>query len=478
MSAASQEGSGDGLHRTLGVTDLVFLYIAAILGIRWLSTAAQMGPSSLVLWLFAVVIFFIPSGLAVMELSSRDAGEGGIYLWAKAAFGEQHGFIVGWTYWINNLFYFPGLLLFIAGAFLFLGGSEWLGLGESAYYNAAFSLTLLWLIIGVNIIGLSRGKWIQNVGAMATAAVFMLLAVGGIWAWAEHGSATEFTLPSLMPNLREFSTLTFFATMTFAFAGLELGPVMGGEIKNPERSLPRAMLVSGLIIAMIYILGTGLLMVAVPEGEINIITGIPQALAAIGDRIAMPGLAIAGALLVVMSSIGGLGAWFSGVSRIPYVIGIDRYLPAVLGRTHPKWGTPHIALITQGVVVTFLMMAAVTESTIEEAYIMLLDMTIILYFIPFLYMFAALPALRKKAAGNNAGVSLVPGGNAGVWLCSALGFSATLLSVVLAILPPAGSSDPQMFVLKVGGGCLLFVAAGLIFYYRNRSQGRAPTGVA
>ena len=475
MSATSQEGSAGGLHRTLGVTDLVFLYIAAILGIRWLSTAAQMGPSSLVLWLLAAVIFFIPSGLTVMELSSRDSGEGGIYLWAKAAFGEQHGFIVGWTYWVNNLFYFPGLLLFIAGAFLFLGGSEWLGLGESAYYNAAFSLTLLWLVIGLNIIGLSRGKWIQNIGAMATGAVFVVLAVGGIWAWAEHGSATEFTLPSLMPNLREFSTLTFFATMTFAFAGLELGPVMGGEIKNPERSLPRAMLVSGLIIAAIYILGTGFLLVAVPQGEINVITGIPQALAAIGERIELPGLAIAGALLVVMSSTGGLGAWFSGVARIPYVIGIDRYLPPALGSIHPKWGTPHIALMTQGVVVTILMMAAVTESTIEEAYVMLLDMTIILYFIPFLYMFAALPALRIKAAGNNDGVSLVPGGSPGVWLCSALGFGATLLSVVLAILPPTGTSNPQMFVIKVGGGCLLFVAAGLLFYYRNRGQSPALT---
>ena len=469
MSSVSQESSnGRGLQRTLGVADLVFLNIAAILGIRWLSTAAQMGPSSLVLWLLAVVIFFIPSGLTVMELSSRDSGEGGIYLWTKAAFGEQHGFIAGWTYWVNNLFYFPGLLLFIAGAFLFLGGAEWLGLGESAYYNAAFSLTLLWLIIAANVLGLKRGKWIQNIGAMATAAVFVVLAIGGIWAWAEHGSATDFSMPSLMPDLGEFSTLTFFATMTFAFAGLELGPVMGGEIRNPGRSLPRAMLISGLIIATIYILGTGILMVSVPEGEINVITGIPQALAAIGERIALPGLAIAGALLVVMSSTGGLGAWISGVARIPFVIGIDRYLPAVLGRTHPKWGTPHVALITQGVVVTFLMMAAVTESTIEEAYIMLLDMSIILYFIPFLYMFAALPALRKKAAGNNAGVRLVPGGSAGVWLCSVLGFSATLLSVVLAMMPPAGSSNPQMFVLKVGGGCLLFIAAGLIFYYRNR----------
>lgn len=470
MSTANQEGTSGGLIRTLGVMDLVFLNIAAILGIRWLSTAAQMGPSSLVLWLLAVVIFFIPSGLTVMELSSRDSGEGGIYLWTKTAFGEAHGFIVGWTYWVNNLFYFPGLLLFIAGAFLYLGGSAWLGFADSGYYNAAFSLTLLWLVILANVIGLSKGKWIPNIGAMATGAVFVVLAIGGIWAWAVHGSATNFAATSMMPDISKFSTLTFFATMTFAFAGLELGPVMGGEIKDPRRSLPRAMLVSGLIIAGIYILGTALLMVAVPEGKINVITGIPQALAAIGERIALPGLAILGALLVVMSSTGGLGAWFSGVARIPYVIGIDRYLPAALGKAHPTWGTPHVALITQGVVATLLIFAAVTETTIEAAYIMLLDMAIILYFIPFLYMFAALPMLRIKSAGNNEGVSLIPGGIIGVSLCSVLGFSATLLSVVLAMIPPDGTANPQMFILKVGGGCLLFIAVGLIFYFRNRGS--------
>jgi amino acid transporter len=458
---------GGALHRTLGVMDLVFLNVAAILGIRWLSTAAQMGPSSLVLWLLAVVIFFIPSGLTVMELSSRLPGEGGVYLWSKSAFGEKHGFIAGWTYWVNNLFYFPGLLLFISGTFLFLGGKEWLSLGDSAYYNAAFSLTVLWIVIGTNVVGLKHGKWIQNVGAMSTAAVFIILVIGGVWAWAQYGAATEFTAASLVPNFTDFSTITFFATMTFAFAGLELAPAMGGEIINPSRSLPRAMLISGLIISAIYILGTGLLMVAVPEGEINVISGIPQALAAIGERIAIPGLAILGTLMVVISTTGGLGAWVSGVARIPYVIGIDRYLPAALGKTHPKWGTPHVALISQGVIVTFLMIAAVTDSTIEEAYIMLLDLSIILYFIPFLYMFAALPVLRKKAAGNNAGINLVPGGAIGVWLFSGLGFGATLLSVVLAIIPPAGSANPQMFVLKVCGGAVLFIVAGLMFYHRN-----------
>ena len=458
------------LQRTLGVSDLVLLNIAAILGIRWLSTAAQMGPSSLVLWLLAVVIFFIPSGLTVMELSSRLPGEGGIYLWAKAAFGEQHGFIAGWTYWVNNLFYFPGLLLFIAGAFLFLGGSEWLGLADNPWYNAAFSLIVIWIVIGANIVGLSRGKWIQNVGALCTGAIFVVLVVAGVWAWAEHGSATHFTAAALVPDIGNFATLTFFATMTFAFAGLELGPAMGEEIKAPERSIPRAMLISGLMIGVIYIAGTGVLMVAVPEGEVEVITGIPQALAAIGERIALPGLAVLGGALIVMSTTGGLGAWVTGVARIPYVIGIDRYLPKALGSTHPRWGTPHVALITQGVVVSLLLMAAVSESTIEEAYVMLLDMSIILYFIPFLYMFAALPVLRMKARDNHAGVRLVPFGAFGPWLFGGLGFAATLLSVGLALLPPEDSANPGLFLLKVGGGSLLFIGAGLAFYLTNRGR--------
>jgi len=469
MAATNQSETGGGsLIRTLGVMDLVFLNMAAILGLRWLSTAAQMGPSSLVLWVLAVVTFFIPSALTVRELSSRLPGEGGIYLWSKAAFGEQHGFISGWAYWVNNLFYFPSLLLFIAGTFLFLGGNEWLGLGDSAFYNTAFSLTLLWLVIGTNVIGLKRGKWIQNVGALSSAAVFAILIVGGIWAWIQFGSETEFTVQSVTPDLSNLATLTFFATMTFAFAGMELAPAMSGEIKDPVRAIPRAMVISGLIITTIYIMGTGLLMVAVPEDQIGVITGIPQAVAAIGERIALPGLAFVGVLLIVMSGTGGLGAWIAGVARIPYVIGIDRYLPAALGKTHPKWGTPHVALITQGVVVTLLMIGSVIDATIEEAYIMLLDMTIILYFVPFLYMFAALPILRRKAKGNDEGVHLVPGGTGGVWLVASLGFVATFLSVILALMPPEGSANPQMFVAKVGGGCLLFIVAGLGFYYRNR----------
>lgn len=456
------------LHRSLGVRDIVLINIAAVLGVRWLSTAAQMGPSSLLLWVFAVLVFFLPCGLTVMELSSRQPGEGGIYLWSKTAFGEFHGFVSGWAYWVNNVFYFPSLLLFIAGAFLFAGGSAVFGFENTSYYNAAFALTLIWVVIGVNIIGIERGKWIANLGAFGAVGIFVLLVITGIWSWAEHGSATTFTATAMIPDVSNFTTFTFFATMTFAFAGMELAPAMSGEMKDPARTIPRAMMISGVIIASVYILGTGLVMVAIPEGNVNVITGIPQAFAAIGERLSIPGLGIVGGVLIVLSSIGGLGAWVTGVARIPYVIGIDRYLPAALGRTHPKYGTPHVALITQGLVVTLILMAIATGSSIQDAYIILLDLAIILSFIPFLYMFAALPVLRNRAGGNNEGIFLVPFGKVGPYLIGTLGFSATLLSVILAFIPPAGTANPGLFVAKISGATLLFIGVGVAFYWRNR----------
>ncbi len=469
MSGGSEEQSDKGhLHRALGVRDIVLINIAAILGVRWLSTAAQMGPSSVGLWVLAVLVFFIPCSLTVTELSSRQPGEGGLYLWSKSAFGEIHGFIAGWAYWVNNVFYFPSLLIFLAGAFLFIGGERWLSLGDSNLYNTIFSLLLIWIVIGVNIIGVERAKWIASMGAFAAIAVFIILAITGSWTWIAHGSATQFSPASLVPDVRDFTTLTFFATMTFAFAGMELAPAMAGEIKEPKQTIPRAIVISGIIIAIIYIAGTSLVMVAVPEGQVNVITGIPQAFAAIGERISIPWLGALGGLLLVISSTGGLGAWVTGVARIPYVIGIDRYLPSALGKTHPRYGTPHVSLVTQGVVVSLIIVTMSAGATIQEAYIVLLDLAIILYFIPFLYMFAALPILRRRAGGNNEGVKMVPFGSIGPWLFGGLGFAATMLSVILAFIPPAGTSNPGLFVVKITASTLLFVVVGLGFYWRGR----------
>ena len=172
--------------------------------------------------------------------------------------------------------------------------------------------------------------------------------------------------------------------------------------------------------------------------------------------------------MIVVSSTGGLGAWVTGVARIPYVIGIDRYLPSALGRTHPRYGTPHVSLITMGVVVSLIILLATAGATLQEAYIAVLDLSIILYFIPFLYMFAALPVLRLHVGEDDPGVTRVPFGNVGPWLFGGLGFAATMLSIVLSFIPPAGTGNPALFIVKITAATVIFIATGLGFYWRGR----------
>jgi amino acid transporter len=458
------------LRRTLGTFDLVLLNVAAIVGLRYLSLAAQIGPSSLALWLMGMVTFLIPAALTVLELSSRLPGEGGVYLWSKAAFGDLHAFIAGWSYWIANLVFFPSLLIFGAAAFLYMHGGTWLKLADNPLYNGAFCLGVLWLAITLNIVGLERAKWLQNVGAVATWMVGALLLCGGVLAWHRFGAATPITVPTLLPNLGSLATFASFATIALAYSGLELGPILGGEIKNPRSTIARALLIACVAIGVLYIAGTAALFMALPARQINAISGIPQALTAVAIRAGVPMFGVVAAALVTLSLIGSLGAWITGTARLPFLFGLDRYLPQALGAVHPVSGSPRAALLTQGVLATVVLLAAISGSAVHEAYLMLIDMTLILSFLPLLYMFAALPVLRRRAADEHANITLIPGGPFACWLVGGTGFLVTLLALVVAMVPPADSTSRILFAIKVIGGCATLIAAGLVFYCRGRRR--------
>jgi len=460
------------LHRVLRTRDLVLLNIAAIVGLRWLSTAAKIGPASLSLWVLGLLAFFIPSALAVLELSSRIPGEGGFYLWTKSAFGDLHGFIAGWSYWVSNLVFFPSTLLFGAGVSVYIAGGPWIGLAESAGYNAVFCLVSLWAITALNIVGLGRAKWLQNIGGIATWLVAALILAGGAVAWHRFGPATAFTPASLQPDLGSLAALTTFATIAFAYSGLELGPLMGGEIQDPRKQLPRAILISGVVIAAVYMAGTASLLIALPAQQIDLIGGIPQALAAVGDRL---GVALFGPLtaaLIVISNIGGISAWMNGTARLPFVVGVDRYLPKALGALHPRHGSPHVALLTQSAITTLVLLAAISGSTVHDAFVVLVDMTLILGFLPLLYIFASLPVLRRRGDAKSAAVTQVPGGRFGCWVVSGCGFATTLLAIVTSMVPPEGAGI-GVFLAKVLGGSSLLILVGLGFYRSGHRRAKA-----
>lgn len=463
MTATPASGHPTTLRRVLGTWDLVLFNIAAIIALRWLSVAAQIGPSSMLLWLLGLLGFFLPLAMAVLDLSARVPGEGGLYLWSKAAFGDLHGFITGWTYWISNLTYFPSMLLFSAGIFLHIGGANWQSHTNDGRYNLIYSMLVLWLATLLGILGLQRAKWLQNVGGIATWSAGALILIAGTVALFRFGPATHVSAADLLPDFSKLATFSTFATIALAFQGLELGPILGGEIRDPKRMIPRATLISCVVIALIYIAGTASLLIALPASTIDVIAGIPQALAAIGERIGLPFFGPLTALLVTLGSIGTVAAWVTGTARLPFVVGVDRYLPAALGRLHPRYDTPHVALIVQGILTSLMLLAALSGATIHEAYIILIDMTVIMSLLPLMYIMLAFPLLRQRAA--NRGEAIKPGWS---WLVGLTGFAVTSLAIVTSMIPPEGDKHPALFLLKVVGGSAALITVGLMSYrYRH-----------
>jgi amino acid transporter len=446
------------LPRVMTLRDVVLFNITAIVGLRWLTTAGRIGPASLGLWVLAMVIFFLPSAMAVRELTDIDPGEGGIYRWVTRAFGAKHGFIAGWGYWVNNLVYYPSLLLTSAAIAAYVGGPGAVHLAENKWFIAAFSLGNLWIALGMNLVGLRVGKWVQNLGAYGTwlpAAIFVALAA---WSFAAHGSATPIPAAALVPTRLDLPLLSLFATMTFAFAGLELAPTLGDEIHDPVATLRRGIVLSGIAIVATYVLGTAAMLVALPAETVSITNGLPQATAALTARIGAGWLTPVAALLaalITLGNLGGVGAWIAGTARIPFVAGVDRVLPPAFGKIHPRWQTPYVALLVQGGVATLFIVAGLVGSTVRDAYLALVDTTIILFFIPYLYLFAAYLRLHRVRT-----LRTMVGG----WV----GLGAVALSIGLAFVPAADVANAAAFEAKVVGGVVGFMGIGWWLAVRPR----------
>jgi amino acid transporter len=458
--------SGGRLRRTLGFRDVVLFYIAAVLSPRWVATAAAAGPSALVIWGIALIALFVPLAFCVIELSSRYPEEGGVYVWSKRAFGDFAGFLTGWSYWTSTLPYFPAVLYFAAGSALFIDPDRWQSLSHSESYFIGFSLLGLLVAAGLNIVGLDIGKWLHNLGAVATWLPLAILIGMGIAAGIRFGSSTAFDSTTLIPSVR-LQDLIFWSTVAFAFGGLEAASTMSGEIENVGRVIPRAIILAGTIITSLYILGTLSILVALPQVQVSALQGITQAITQTGARVGFQ-LGPVAALLLAAGNLGTVGAWFAATARLPFVAGIDRFLPSAFGRLHPRWNTPYVALITQTAVAAIFIVLGQAGTSVKGAYDILVSASIVSYFIPFLFMFAAMIKVQKEPAGPE--VVRVPGGATVAVALAALGFTTTAVSIALALVPSADEVNKALAVLKIAGLSLLPLALGIVTYAAARRK--------
>ncbi len=452
----------------MGFRDLVMFCVVTGISVRWIGTAAAAGPSAITIWVGAWFVFYLPLLAAVLELSSRFSdGDGGIYHWSQRVLGDWAGFMTGWTYWTSNLPFYPSILVFAAGAAAYLIADDPATLAANRGYVLGFSVAAMWLATLLNVYGLRIGKWLHNLGAIGNWAPVLIFLVLAFIAWFRFGSATEWTPAAFVPHasLRE---MVFWTALVFSLAGSEASVFLRSEVRDFRHLFPRALLTGGVLVITGYTFGAIAILIILPADQVSSFGGIMETVVAGTARIGWEWLVPIMAVLLVVANVGAVGAWLTASARLPFLAGIDRYLPEPFGRIHPRWGTPHIAFLWQAVFATAFLLLSQAGATVAGTYRILVSMSIISYFLPYLFTFVAV--LKVQAWPASPDVIRPPGGRATAIVLASVGLSVTIAALLLAVVPDAAETNKPLAVAKVVGSMLLLVGIGQMVYRRGARQ--------
>ena len=457
------------LKRGIRFRDLVLFYVVTVLSVRWTAAAASAGPSILVVWVAALFCFFIPLAASVMELSSRHPEEGGIYIWTREAFGDFSGFICAWTYWMSNLPFFAAVLYFGAASALYALGPRAHSLSGSPLYYIVFSAFWLAIITLLNIRGVDVGKWLNNIGALGSMlplTVLLLLAGASYW---RFGPAISVTSSSIVPHW-SLDNAVFWSNVFFAFSALEAASAMGDEIQNPRRSIPVALLVAGGVLTIGYIGGTFAFLLTLPGEAVGGPDGFVTGVFLLASRLGLGWLLVPVALLVALNAVGGAAANLSSTARLPFVVGVDRYLPSAFSLIHPRYRTPWIAISVYGIAGVIVALLGQAGTTVRGAYNVLVSMSVISLFIPYLFLFSAMIRMQSRPAGIE--VRRVPGGRPVAILVASIGLVSTTATIILSAIPGTDETNKPLAVAKVLGGTAALVGLGVAVFLFSRWKTR------
>src|SRR3954466_3179347 len=453
------EAQSAALTRELGVTDLALTQILFVVGLPGVGVAARLGPSHVVFWTLAIVLFYVPSAVVVTYLNRLMPLEGGLYQWAKLGFSELIGFLVAWNLWLFAILNTSESGLQLTQYLVYIVPSAaWLL--NSALFVMLVNAMLIGALIVITVRGLSVGKWVHKAGAamlLFTFAALLLLP----WLNVAHGTLPAFhPLATAVPAVTVFS-LNILGKMGFgALGGFEYVAIHAGECRNPVRTIARSVMVAAPIIAVMFILGTATALALVPFDRIDLIAPIPQVLsigfAPLGAASAVAPLTI---LVMLCIRVAQASVMFAGNTRLPMVAGWDGLLPDWFTRVHPRYRTPVNSIVFVGAATLALSIAGLIGVGKQEAFQLLWNASAIFYSMAYLVMFA-IPIAGLRASGVRAPL----------WLqaCALSGLLMTLLFIALSIVPIVQVESRLLFAAKITGLIVVTNLIGLTIFFGKK----------
>jgi amino acid transporter len=451
QAEARVEAHSASLRKELGVRDLVLTQILFIVGLSWIGVAGKLGPSHVIFWLLALVLFYLPSAAVVMYLSRLMPLEGGLYQWAKLGFNGTIGFLLAWNLWLYVIVHTSEIGLECATYLSYALGPGAAWMTTNSWFVALATAVLISLMILASTIGLSVGKWVHNVGG-----VVMLVVFGALLALPLIGLSTGHLREyhPLRTTIPSFSllNLNILGKMGFgALGGFEYVAILAGETRAPARSVRRSVLIAAPIIALMFVLGTSTVVAYIPADQIDLVGPLPQVL-----RVGFGPLGIAGQLvtiailLTLAMRVAQTNVAFTAVARLPMVAGWDRLLPQWFSRLHSRYRTPVNSIVLVGVCAFGIALLSLVGVGQAESFQLLFNASGMFYALTYVVMFA-IPLFGLRGVAPRPPLWLL--------LASASGLAMTLLYVVLAVFPIIKVESVGVFAAKIS---LVIVLANLV----------------
>ncbi len=463
----------------LSVMTLAIMNITAVVSLRGLATEAIYGLQSAFYYLFAAIVFLIPTAMVAAELAAMfSSKQGGVFRWVGEAFGARVGFLAIWLQWIQSTIWYPTVLTFgaVSIAFIGLNPAEDAQLASNRLFTLVVVLAIYWIATFISLRGLGWvgkvSKWGGIIGTIIPAALLIILAVIYL---ATGGSNNLNMSESFFPDLTNFDNLVLASSIFLFYAGMEMMGIHVMEVDNPKRNYPRAIIIGSLVTVLIFILGTFSLGIVVPAKDISLTQTLLIGFDNYFHYLRMSWMGPIVAIALVFGVLAGVLTWVAGPSKGIFAVGRAGYLPPFFQRTN-KQGVQRNILLVQGIIVTILGMLFVVMPSVQSFYQILSQLTVLLYLIVYMLMFAAAITLRYKLPNMERPFRLGAKGNGLIWILAGVGFCGSLLAFVLSFIPPSqiatGSTTVWFSVLIIGA--ILFVILPFIIYTMRKPSWKAP----
>lgn len=448
---------------SISVFALAMLITGAVDGVGNLPSIAIFGTQLIFFFVFASIVFLLPTGLISAELCKQFPNEGGVYNWAKKAFGDSYAMLVVWLQWVNTIIFFPTCLTGLAGTLAYLINPN---LANKPVFLVCISLSAFWIMTFVNLKGIKQSAKITSITTIVGMVVPMILIISLSLLWIVLGKplAVHITKASVLPNLADKSTWVSLTAIITAFLGMELAAVHVKKIKNADKIFPKALVVSIIIIILTMGLGSLGVSLIVPHKGIILVSGTIQAFHTIFAGFHVLWLSYVIGVMLLFASVGTMVNWLiSPAQGLAQALSDSKNKHLNKFAKENKNGVPSKILIAQAVCVSLISCVFFIMPSVNGSYWFLIDLSTELYIAMYILMFISAIKLSKQF--NN--IFIVPFGSKGYLVTCLLGLIGCVIAFIVGFIPPSNINigGVMSFEIKFIMGLLIAISPIILFKF-------------